>query len=372
MMDPAIVEPFKPLTLDDLFGLELPELDYVVDEILPSGSACLLSGREKSGKGLLSLDFCVSIALGESFLDRAVQEGTAIYCAAEENIRDVRARVAQRVGDRRDAPFYILPLDGSTGDRLQLEDPVGMQRLFGMVQDLQPRVVVLDTMRELHSCREDLSDEMGPLLRPVRQLAHQTGTTVVVNHHQNKGGGFRGSTAIRAAFDLEWAFTRTDDDDEGEQTPRGTLKVEGRHGPRAVLKVRLGPDLHWELHEAVVTPRDPGAREHILAHLTTVNTWQTAEEIATGTSIILKTVQNVLAAMRKEAPSSLAVQGTGTKNDPRRYRTFSPHFEGFGAENEVSDGEDLIPPDERPYRGTVGGNHFQGARGEAGNDRWTR
>ena len=39
------------------------------------------------------------------------------------------------------------------------------------------------------------------------------GTTVIVNHHQNKQGGFRGSTAIRAAFDLEWAFTRLDDED---------------------------------------------------------------------------------------------------------------------------------------------------------------
>jgi hypothetical protein len=142
----------------------------------------------------------------------------------------VRARVAQRLGDRRDAPFYILPLDGSTGDRLQLDDPVGMQRLLGMVEELQPRVLVLDTLRELHPCREDVSDEMGPLLRPVRQLAHQTGTTIVVNHHQNRGGSFRGSTAIRAAFDLEWAFTRSADDDEADGLPRGMLKIEGRHG----------------------------------------------------------------------------------------------------------------------------------------------
>ena len=100
-------------------------------------------------------------------------------------------------------------------------------------------LVVLDTLRELHTSQEDRSDEMGPLLRPVRQLAHQTGTTILVNHHQNRGGTFRGSTAIRAAFDLEWAFTRTDDDDEAGD-PKGTLKVEGRHGPRTILKVRLG------------------------------------------------------------------------------------------------------------------------------------
>ncbi len=360
--------PFVPLSLDELFALELPELDYVVEEVLPSGSACLLSGREKSGKGLLALDFCISIAMAEPFLYRAVTEGPTIYCAAEENIRDVRARVARRLGDRRDAPFYILPLDGSTGDRLQLEDPLGMQRLRDMVEEIQPRVLVLDTLRELHSSREDLSDEMGPLLRPVRQLAHQTGTTIVVNHHQNKGGLFRGSTAIRAAFDLEWAFTRTDDDDDSDGMPRGTLKVEGRHGPRTILKVRVRKDLHWELDETVIAPRDLGTRERILRHLTAVNTWQIADEIAAGTGIKRKTIQNVLAAMRKETPLPLAVQGIGVKNDPRRYRTRSPHFAGFGAE----DGEDLIPPDGSPYRGSAGGNHLQELKGEAGNDWYTR
>src|SRR5215212_9910086 len=98
-----------------------------------------------------------------------------------------------------------MPLDGSTGERIELEDPVGMQSLLGMIESLEPRVVVLDPLRELHSGQEDVSDEMAPILRPVRQLAHGTGTTIILNHHQNKAGGFRGSTAILAACDLEWA-----------------------------------------------------------------------------------------------------------------------------------------------------------------------
>jgi hypothetical protein len=357
--------PFSPLSLEAFFALELPEIEFVVEEILPAGSACLLDGREKSGKGLLSLDLCASVALGEPFLDRAVKEGPAIYCAAEEHLRDVRSRVAARLGNRRDAPLYILPLDGSTDDRLQLEDPIGMQRLLGMIEEIEPVVVVLDSLRELHSCREDLSDEMGPLLRPVRQLAHRTGTTMVATHHQNRGGSFRGSTAIRAAFDLEWEFTRTDD--EEDKVPRGTLKVVGRHGPRSILKVRLGERLHWELDQTVFLPPEPGARERILNHLKAAISWNTAEEIATETTLKLKTVQNVLAGMMKETPRLFAVQGTGAKNDPRQYRSLAPRFEGFGADAE----EKLIPPDGSPLGRTAGGNHF-GAYGEAGNDRWTR
>ena len=83
-------------------------------------------------------------------------------------------------------------------------------------------LVLPTTLRELHSSQEDRSDEMGRLLRPVRQLAHQSGTTIPVNQQQDRGGTFRGSPAIRAAFDLGWAFARTDDDD-AEGDPKGTL-----------------------------------------------------------------------------------------------------------------------------------------------------
>jgi hypothetical protein len=359
---------FTPLSLHDLFALELPEIEFVVDGILPTASFGLLHGREKSGKGLLSLDLSASVALGEPFLDRAVKEGPAIYCAAEENIRDVRARVAERFGTRRDAPFHVLRLDGSTGDRLQFEDPDGMQRLLDMIKEIEPRVVVLDPFRELHSGREDLSDEMAPILRPVRQLAHDTGTTIILNHHQNKGGGFRGSTAILAAADLEWAFTRTDEDDDTGGSPRGTLKIEGRHGPRTILNVRLGEGIRWEPAHVLLLPPDPRTRERILEHLIAVNTWQTAEELATGTGTKLKTVQNVLAGMMEENPRPFAVQGTGAKNNPRQYSTLAPRFDQLL-------GEDLgkmIPPDGSAFGGKAGGNHFGGANGEAGNDRYTR
>ncbi|MDP9365128.1 MAG: helicase RepA family protein [Chloroflexota bacterium] len=303
---------FRPLSLDELFALELPEVEWAVDGLLPLGAAGLLSAREKAGKGLLAIDLCASVALGEPFLDRAVREGSTVYAAAEEHVRDVRARVAARVGDRRDAPLYVLPLDGSTGDRLKLDDPAAMQRLWDMVGRLEPVVVVLDTLREFHDRKEDSSDEMGPLLRPVRQLAHQTNTTVVVNHHQNKLGGFRGSTAIRAAFDLEWAFARAEEAEGDEGPPRGALRVEGRHGPRKTLQIRLGEGMRWEPATALAAPPEPTIRERILVHLRAVDGWRTALEIAAGLGVADKTAQNALAKAVREVPRPLAVEGEGT------------------------------------------------------------
>lgn len=356
---------FQPLDLAELFALELPKTEWAVDGILPLGSAALLSAREKAGKGLLALDLCASIASGEPWLDRAVQEGAAIYCAAEEHLRDVRARLAVRLGDRRDLPLYVLPLDGSTPDRLKLDDPVGMQRLWAMVETLEPVLVVLDTLRELHDRKEDLSDEMGPLLRPVRQLAHQTNTTVLVNHHHNKGGAFRGSTAIRAAFDLEWAFARTDDPD-AQGAVKGLLRVEGRHGPRTLLGVRLEEELRWRLDQSASAMRDAGIRAQILARLDADNDWRTAAEIAAALGAPLKTIQNTLTTMRRETPAPCVMAGAGAKNDPRRYRALTTRLNGFDA----TQGDEMIPPNIVPLGRQVGRNQMPAD--EAGADRWTR
>ena len=335
MTEPTTLQPFEPLSLEALFAFELPDREHAVDGLLPLGSACLLSGREKSGKGLITLDLCASIALGEPFLGQAVRQGPAIYCAAEEHIGDIRNRVTDRLGHRRDVPLLILPLDGSTGDRLRLDDPESMQRLWDMVAMLKPVVVVLDPMRELHDRQEDVADEMAPLLRPVRQVAHQRNTSVVVNHHQNRGGSFRGSTAIRAAFDLEWEFTRTDlDGDREDEPPRGRLRIEGRHGPKRTIHMRLGAGLRWEVAQLVTKPQEPGTRQRILEYLVACGLNRTAVEIAEGIGGAPHTVQNVLTEMTRETPCPLVVYGTGTRNDPRRYNILAPRRGEFDQEGE--------------------------------------
>lgn len=305
---------YPVFSLDELFQLELPERDWAVEELLPLGHAGLLSAREKAGKGLLAIDLCASVALGEPFLGRATRQGPAIYAAAEEHIRDIRDRISLRVGTRRDAPLSVLSLDGSTGPRLDLADLDNMQGLFDLVARVKPVLLVLDVLRELHDRAEDSADEMGPLLRPLRQLAHASNTALLVTHHKAKAGHFRGSTAIKAAFDFEWSLTG----EAGEGPLTGTLRVEGRHGPRLALRVRFGEEGRWELGpgEGSVLP----ATERILRYLGRVDDWRTAREITVATGMPHKTVQNELTRLLAREDRPLRTAGTGHKGDPRRYR----------------------------------------------------
>jgi AAA domain len=315
---------YRPLTLRELYDADVPSVAHLVDGILPRGSLTLFTAREKAGKSLLSVDLVCSMAAAEPFLDRAVTPGPTLLVPAEDHLREVRDRIKQRLRGKDDPPVLVLPVNGFTADRIRLEDPASMQGLYDLIEREEIALAVLDPMRELHQQREDRSDDMGPLLAPLRQLAHQTDCAVVLIHHMNRQGEARGSTAIKAAVDQEWAFRRTADED-GEEVIQGTIRVEGRFGPPVVLHVRLGAELRWELRDQVPMPVDGGpSRGRILHLLRECGAWMDAEAIADALGIAKKTVQNTISVMLADRNPLIVAHGSGRKGDPRQYHAIDP------------------------------------------------
>ncbi|MFL5759101.1 MAG: AAA family ATPase [Thermomicrobiales bacterium] len=361
------IAPFETITLAELIALELPEVEYAVDGILPLGSLTLLAAREKAGKSLLLVDLCCSIALGEPFLDRAVKQGPAILVPAEENMREIRDRVLLRLDGRTDADLHILPVNGFTEDELRIDQGDSLARLLATIQHVRPVIAGLDPMRELHNLRENDSDDMGPMLRPVRQIAHTTNTALVMNHHMSLAGRSRGSTAIRASADQEWAFKRRDDETTWEQVPtEGVLRVEGRFGPRLTIGVRLGPKIRWGLAQVILVGDNSNLRGRIIILLQQTPDGLSADAITEKLGAMKKTVQNTISAMLKEQPAKIVSVGRGVKGDPRRFQAVDPFL--FEENADESNEDETIPTtpgnnrnnkeDYSRFPNTLGGNHF--------------
>lgn len=322
-------------TLDPraIFSIELPKLEYLVDGIIVAGSFVILPAREKSGKGWLALDIACSVVLGEPFLERAVIEGPVLYFAFEESLRTLRERLGMRLGDRLDVPLHMVLLDGSiSGQAFQLENFDDLSAVASLFAEVQPVLAVFDPLREMHSGREDHSDDMAVRLRALRQLAHQHGTTVIVTHHTSKGSGSsRGSTSIRAAFDDEVAFTRLDDTSETEI--RGTLKIEGRNLRKQILNIMFDVTTgRWNTTNGPDIVIDPGLRGRILKLLEDSNEWLSAKDIADRLpGVSLKTIQNKMSEICKESPCPIVVDGQPKRGRPRRFHSLDQRMDLFPA-----------------------------------------
>jgi hypothetical protein len=358
---------YKPLSLAELRALEIPPRCDVVEGLLPKGQVTLFSAREKSGKTLIATDLACAVALDQPFLDRPVSCGTVIFIALEENVREVKHRILDRVGDGYDdeaVPLRVLPANGFTDAVFRLDDEECLAAFAQMIDDYHASLVVIDTMRETHGLRENVSDDMAALVRPLRQIAHAKNCAIVLIHHMSRAGDPRGSTAIAASADQLWNFTRTDREGGAEAVhPAGTLVVEGRFGPPVVLGIRLGDRYRWKVDGAVPFT-DLSARDAILRCLREHPDGLTAQEIAAQTKKHLKTIQNESAVLLREQPPPIVAIGNPTKANPRRYRVVDPDLWGG------RDPGDIVPPTEPPNPrepGTMEEDRSHGS-GNDGND----
>ena len=328
------------MTLLETARIATPPLRYVVDGLFPSGSLTLFTGREKEGKSLAVLDLAAAVAAGEDWAGRATTAGPVVYCPAEDNFRTVRNRLARRIGDLEadGRPLLLLPLTGVAlrpGEPpawLDLNESDSIMDLFRMVRRVKPSLVILDCLRELHSARENESDDMTATMRPLRQLAHGLDVAVVVVHHASKGlsGSARGSTAIAAACDAiaSWVTPHgggADDDGDDIQEPggplRATLTVRGRDVPRVECRVAMTDDLRFLPARHAPPGAGAGSRagRQIMAALAD-GSWRTAADIAAMTGAQHGTVRNVLRLLTEADHPEVERSGPGSRGNPTRYR----------------------------------------------------
>jgi len=335
-----------PISLPQMQAMEIKEPEWLADGLIAAGSATLLTGREKSGKGLLCVDLACSVAANIPWAGRAVIGGPVVYLALEESIRTLRDRFFKWTEGRTDIPLYVISADGSTDDSFAVEDPERIEDLINVIRMIDPVLVIIDTLRESHSGREDSSDDMAPRLRPLRQIAHQLDVTLIVTHHQSKmAGASRGSTAIRASFDDEIAFTRTDE--ESDTTIAGRLRVEGRNVAKQTVYVNFNAEsARWEVNN-MPEEQDASLGGRIRQLLDDENTWLSAREIASKLPATkLKTVQNELSRLVKDR--SVVISGAGTKSAPRKYSSLNRRL-------------DIVPDDSGNYSGNDGNEDWRAA-----------
>src|SRR5215204_5724699 len=141
---------YRLQSLQDLAAMEFPDLDWVVAGLLPRGSLTLFAGREKSGKSLCVADLAGSITCAEPFLDREVLPGPVILVPAEENLRDVHLRLDTRLAGNTDAPLFVLPVNSSEENLLDLAIPECLTALRELIVETEPAALILDPFRELH------------------------------------------------------------------------------------------------------------------------------------------------------------------------------------------------------------------------------
>ncbi|HEX6471990.1 MAG TPA: DNA repair protein RadA [Streptosporangiaceae bacterium] len=189
----------------------LDELDRVLGGGLVPGAVVLLAGEPGIGKSTLLLE----VAALASSAGGAAGPGPVLYVTGEESAEQVRLR-ADRIG--------------AVADRLYLAAETELAAVLGHVDDVTPRMLVVDSIQTIGAAEVDGAPGGVTQIREVTanliRVAKERGITVVLVGHVTKDGAIAGPRLLEHLVDVVLYF-------EGDRHSRLRMirAVKNRFGP---------------------------------------------------------------------------------------------------------------------------------------------
>lgn len=311
--DPPHESYFHPVAASVLLAEPPEEIEWILDEYLPAGGLVLLAGKPKEGKTTLSYELAVSVAQGSTFLGRQTRKGAVLILALEEHARDVRMRLHHLGASSLDGVFvHTGPLEPTA---TVLDDVMSFAKKRGVT------LILADTLSAFWKIRdENDAAEMTKVVKPLLQLARESGACVVLIHHARKSEGsygdeIRGSGALFAAVDVALIMKRHE-----VQTQR-LLQAQSRYS-------ETPSELVLELRESgYVALGDPASvgKAARLAKLTESlpDQWEEADAIAKRAGLSQRDGYRLLTILVEEGKALR--DGKGKKGSPYRFTKNAIH-----------------------------------------------
>jgi hypothetical protein len=195
--------------------IDLKPLDWLVDDVLQSGTIGIMAGKPSSFKSFFALELANGIATGTSFLGHAVESPrlVVIVCGEGKHGLSRRLKALSIVHGNADFGDNIVVLD----NKISIDKQDDIRELALSILEMKPGLVVFDTFSSLNSqTNENDNSEVANVLHNIcRSLmdGENSDTAVLIVHHFGKDSdkGVRGASAFVGNTDFIMLTEREED-----------------------------------------------------------------------------------------------------------------------------------------------------------------
>ncbi len=225
----------ETFTVADLMKKELPPLEEIISRILPEGLT-VLSGKPKTGKSYLVMDWGLAIAHGGLAMGQLpCKQGSVLYMALEGNERLLKERLTTlgRYFERETSSVTSLEI----ALRAKVLDKGGYEQIEGWIKGHpDAKLAIIDTYQKVKPMKRgniDDYDAAVETLGRLQEIANEKHISILIVHHNTKSrtdddfDSILGTTGIRATTDTNIVLNRTRSGDDSEIT---VLSIESRQG----------------------------------------------------------------------------------------------------------------------------------------------
>ena len=235
------------------------KLEYLIPDLLPLPGVVMIHGAGGDGKSMTAWTLAKHVARGLPFSVRGdfvpVKQGNVLILNGDQSEVQVKQQMMELELGHNDPIRVVMGWDINW-----------YFRFIALVKKHQPALIVIDSITGC-SRGSAFDENRKEFAGPIYWLANNNGRlfpacTIVLIHHSNKSGGFRGTTALRDAVDEVWSLKKPSDKEMEQTGPSCRLigiekSRAGRGGSKLLLKML--DDLTFELKDYVEMAVESGS-----------------------------------------------------------------------------------------------------------------
>lgn len=178
---------FKVYSAAELEKMEIPEMKWLIPEILPEGLS-IIAGKPKVGKSWLALKMALARARGNIFWGKRVEKGTVLYMALEDGAKRLKARLKKLLGEEA-FPENLWIADSSQFEAIREGLVKKLTQFLDAHQDV--KFVVIDVIAKVSAYKKrnetQYQQEYG-FMSLLQNLCTERGICILAIAHLRKAG----------------------------------------------------------------------------------------------------------------------------------------------------------------------------------------
>ena len=245
-------------TLDMNQLINMPPVDWLVDDMITAHGFSVIYGAPGIGKSFLSIDMSLAIAYGDDWHGRETKKGGVLYIAGEGVAGMGRRVKAWMLHNKKQdiTDFHVIP------QTVKMLEQEGLDALIETIEsfDVPFRLIVIDTLARTLAATgndENSATDTGLLIEQCNEIQRRCGVAVLAVAHSGKdaGRGLRGSSAVLGGADTVIGMTG------GEGL--ATIKMEKQKDSEGIepMHFELLPIALLEDSSAVLVPTEQQPRK---------------------------------------------------------------------------------------------------------------
>jgi hypothetical protein len=187
-----------------------PPIDYIIPNLITNSSLNVFYGEAGSKKTYTALSMAVAVANGIDWLSFHTRKCPVLIIDEESGEKRLSRRLHETMEGLSclaSGQIYYTCLEG-----IKFDKQSHIKDVESAILETKAKLVIIDALADVMDGDENSKRDVQPVMNALRKIADNTDSAILLIHHSNKSGGYRGSTAIKASSDLMVQVTSDFDD----------------------------------------------------------------------------------------------------------------------------------------------------------------